>query len=191
MRFHRHDLIFNLRPTSKISPENIFPNPAGRLKIFSRIPPAENIFPNPAGRFFFLPNPADRPKLFARKLPSESRRPTENIFANPAGRPKLFSESRRPAEFIFPNPAGRSFFPNPADRKMSVRKCLSEKCPFENFGSIDSIIDSIRSILVEPAVGDRPDFRSFRKVFQVFGFVRTCSDPFACIWMHSDAFGSV
>ena len=100
MRFNRHDLIFNLRPTSKISPENIFPNPAGRLKIFSRIPPAENIFPNPAGRFFC---------------------------------------------------------PNPADRKMSVRKFLSEKCPFENFGSIDSIIDSIRSILVEPAVGDRPD----------------------------------
>ena len=81
----------------------------------------------------------------------------QNYFPNPAGRPKLFSESCRPSEFIFPNPAGRSFFPNPADRKMSVRKFLSEKCPFENFGSIDSIIHSIRSILVELTSGDRPE----------------------------------
>ena len=85
-----------------------------------------------------------------------------NYFPNPASRPTLFSESHRPAEFIFPNPAGQFFFPNPADRNMSVRKFLSERCPFENFGSIDSIIHSIRSILVELTSGDRPGNRSFR-----------------------------
>ena len=71
-----------------------------------------------------------------------------NYFPNPASRPKLFSESRRPSEIIF--------FRIPSSSQMSVRKFLSERFPLENFGSIDSIIHSIRSILVEPAVGDRP-----------------------------------
>ena len=62
MRFDRHDLIFNLSHTSFFSPENYFPNPAGRPKIFFRIPPAgRNYFPNPAGRpNLFFPNPAGR-----------------------------------------------------------------------------------------------------------------------------------
>ena len=111
MRFHRHDLIFHLRPTSKISPENIF-----------RIPPAGRIYRIPPAVRNYFPNPAGRPKLF-----SESRRPSEIIFPNPAGR-FFFSESRRPENVL----------PKMFVRKMCVRKFRFGR--FDNsFDSIDNV----------------------------------------------------
>ena len=32
-------------------------------------------------------------------------------------------------------------------------------------------------------------FRCFRKFLEVFGLAQTCSDPYGCVWMRSDAFG--
>ena len=57
-RIDRHDLNFNLSPTSKISPEIIF-----------RIPPAGRIYRIPPPKLCFL-NPAGQPNFFARKLPA-------------------------------------------------------------------------------------------------------------------------
>ena len=108
MRFNRHDLIFNVRPTSKISPENYFPNPAGRPKIFIRSPPAgRNYFPNPAGRPNLFLDPAGR-----------------NFFPNPAGR----------LIFLVPNPASR-FFSEPR-RPQNVRPKILPSDPSEKFPTV-------------------------------------------------------